>query len=127
MIHDGARPFIKEQTIESALKTVKEKKACVVAVPVKDTIKIVGQTSNVIEYTPARETLWSVQTPQSFEKELLISAYEYGKINQLQVTDDSMLVEAYGQNVYIVEGDYTNIKITTPEDLSIAKGILEQV
>lgn len=126
MIHDGARPFIKRETIKKTLEVTKEKKACVVAVPVKDTIKIVNIEDKAIKDTPVRETLWSVQTPQAFEKGLLMEAYKYGKEKDLQVTDDSMLVEAYGQKVYIVEGDYTNIKITTPEDLIIGKAILEE-
>lgn len=125
MIHDGARPFIKEETINKALETVMEKKACVVAVPVKDTIKVVDNASKVIEHTPSRETLWSVQTPQCFDKQMLMSAYQFANEANLTVTDDSMLVEAYGKKVYIVEGDYTNIKITTKEDLIIGKAILQ--
>lgn len=125
MIHDGARPFIKEETINKALNAVKQNKACVVAVPVKDTIKVVDNSSKVIEHTPRRETLWSVQTPQCFEKEMLLAAYKFAHETGLAVTDDSMLVEAYGQKVYIVEGDYTNIKITTKDDLILGKAILE--
>ncbi len=125
MIHDGARPFIKEEIINKALSEVKQNKACVVAVPVKDTIKVVNNTSKIIEHTPKRETLWSIQTPQCFDKEILISAYKFAKETNLAVTDDSMLVEAYGKAVHIVEGDYTNIKITTKEDLVIGKAILE--
>ena len=125
MIHDGARPFITKETISKALEVVKQNKACVVAVPVKDTIKVVNNTSKEIEHTPKRETLWSVQTPQCFEKDMLLSAYEFAHENNLAVTDDSMLVEAYGKKVYIVEGDYTNIKITTKDDLILGKAILE--
>lgn len=125
MIHDGARPFIKEEIINKALDAVKEKKACVVAVPVKDTIKVADNASKVIEHTPNRETLWSVQTPQCFDKDMLVSAYQFANEANLTVTDDSMLVEAYGKKVYIVEGDYTNIKITTQEDLIIGKAILQ--
>nr|WP_302599423.1 2-C-methyl-D-erythritol 4-phosphate cytidylyltransferase [uncultured Cellulosilyticum sp.] len=125
MIHDGARPFIKEETINKALDAVKQNEACVVAVPVKDTIKVVDNNSKVIEHTPKRETLWSVQTPQCFDKKTLLSAYQFAHETKLAVTDDSMLVEAYGKEVYIVEGDYTNIKITTQEDLLIGKAILE--
>lgn len=123
MIHDGARPFIREEILQKALSMTKEKQATVVAVPVKDTIKIVNEALEV-EATPNRSTLWSIQTPQSFKKDLLVKAYAYAKEKGLIVTDDSMLVEAYGKKVYIVEGDYNNIKITTPEDLVLGQGIL---
>lgn len=123
MIHDGARPFISEEIVEKSLSMTKEKQATVVAVPVKDTIKVVNEECEV-EDTPMRSTLWSVQTPQSFKKELLIEAYAYAKERNLTVTDDSMLVEAYGKKVYVVEGDYNNIKITTPEDLVLGQAIL---
>lgn len=125
MIHDGARPFINEGVILRALEATKEKRATVVAVPVKDTIKVINENMEV-EGTPDRSTLWAVQTPQSFEKELLLEAYSFAKESQLQVTDDSMLVEAYGQKVYVVEGDYNNIKVTTTEDLVIGQAILKE-
>ena len=98
-------------------------RASIIAVPVKDTIKLVSKDGKV-EATPDRSSLWSVQTPQIFEKELIIHAHEYAKEHGLSVTDDSMLVEAIGVPVYIVEGEYTNIKITTPEDLIIAEKML---
>lgn len=123
MIHDGARPFISEEILEKAFIMTKERHATVVAVPVKDTIKVVNEALEV-EGTPNRSTLWSIQTPQSFKKELLMEAYVYAKEEGLTVTDDSMLVEAYGKKVYIVEGDYNNIKITTPEDLVLGQAIL---
>ena len=125
MIHDGARPFIKEAVLKKALEVTLEKEATVVAVPVKDTIKIVDNKENKVIDTPDRSTLWSIQTPQTFTKKLLLKAYEYAKRESLVVTDDSMLVEAYGKSVYIVEGDYTNIKITTPEDLIIGEALLK--
>lgn len=125
MIHDGARPFVTAETLKVALKVTKEKKATVVAVPVKDTIKLVNKEMMAVEETPERERLWSVQTPQSFEKQLLLCAYAYAKENQLKVTDDSMIVEAYGNTVQVVMGEYTNIKITTPEDLAIGESILK--
>ena len=125
MIHDGARPFIKEAILKKALEVTLEKGATVVAVPVKDTIKVVDCKESKVIDTPDRSTLWSIQTPQTFTKELLLKAYEYAKSEGLVVTDDSMLVEAYGKSVYIVEGDYTNIKITTPEDLIIGEALLK--
>lgn len=125
IVHDGARPFIKAEHVRRCLEKAKEKGASILAVPVKDTIKQVG-ISGKIEGTPERSTLWSVQTPQIFERGLLIEAHINGKENQLEVTDDSMLVEALGHNVWVVEGDYTNIKITTPEDLIIGEVFVEK-
>lgn len=125
MIHDGARPFIKEETLNVALEETIKKEATIVAVPVKDTIKIGNVESKMVESTPKRDLLWTVQTPQSFKKELLKAAYDYAIKEALEVTDDSMIVEAYGHPVYIVEGDYTNIKITTPEDLIVGEAFLK--
>ena len=125
MIHDGARPFIKEETLKAVLEETIRKEAAVAAVPVKDTIKMVNKENRQVEATPKRELLWMIQTPQSFRKELLIAAYNYAKEKGVEVTDDSMLVEAYGYPVYIVEGDYRNIKITTPEDIIIGEAFLK--
>lgn len=123
IVHDGARPLISEAVILESIEKVKEYKACVVAVPVKDTIKVVDETGKV-SHTPPRQTLWSIQTPQIFEKELLIKAYAEAQTNHIKATDDSMIVEALGQAVYIVQGEYNNIKITTPEDLLLAERLL---
>ena len=124
LIHDGARPFIKEEVIIKSLEKAYEKKACIVAVPVKDTIKQVDVNGKV-ETTPNRASLWGIQTPQVFERSLIEKAHAYAKENSILGTDDSMLVEAIGEEVYIVEGDYTNIKITTPEDLIIAETFIK--
>ena len=123
MIHDGARPLISENAILESIEKVEEHDACIVAVPVKDTIKQADKMGKVIN-TPERETLWSVQTPQTFGRDLIIRAYESACINHIKATDDSMIVEAFGHPVYIVQGEYTNIKITTPEDLLLAERLL---
>lgn len=123
VIHDGARPLVTEEVVRAGLDMAYTHRASIIAVPVKDTIKLVSKDGKV-EATPDRSSLWSVQTPQIFEKELIIHAHEYAKEHELSVTDDSMLVEAIGVPVYIVEGEYTNIKITTPEDLIIAEKML---
>ena len=123
VIHDGARPLITKEVVRAGLDMAYAHRASIIAVPVKDTIKLVSKDGKV-EDTPDRSSLWSVQTPQIFEKELIIHAHEYAKEHGLRVTDDSMLVEAIGVPVYIVEGEYTNIKITTPEDLIIAEKML---
>lgn len=123
VVHDGARPLITPEVVLRGLSMAYANKASIVAVPVKDTIKIVDKEGKV-ETTPNRDTLWSIQTPQIFEKELIVRAHEYAKAHRLQATDDSMLVEAIGVPVYIVEGSYSNIKITTPEDLVMAENML---
>lgn len=127
MIHDGARPFISENVLKRAIEDTIKYKATIVAVPVKDTIKEVNHEAHIVEKTPEREKLWMVQTPQSFKRSLLIEAYEAAKREALKVTDDSMIVEAYGQKVHVVLGDYTNIKITTPDDLEIGESILKRI
>jgi 2-C-methyl-D-erythritol 4-phosphate cytidylyltransferase len=125
VIHDGARPFINTQIILNALHKVKEVKACIVGVPLKDTIKECEVSSKKILNTPNRDQFFCVQTPQVFEKELLIQAYAYAKENKISATDDSALVEKMGKDVFIIEGDYANIKITTQEDLLFAELILQ--
>jgi len=115
-IHDGARPLVTSAIVDAAIKEATKSKAAIVAVPVKDTIR----TS---EKTLKRDELWAVQTPQVFKKEIILEAFEkYGKE---PVTDDAMLVEKLGIPVKMVMGSYANIKITTPEDLLIAEGLLK--
>lgn len=127
LIHDGARPMINQAIIERCIIGAKEHKACVAAVRVKDTIKI-SIKDNVIDSTPDRNTLWSIQTPQAFFSPLVKEAY--GKMMKEQrknITDDAMVVEKYSDfKVKIVEGDYKNIKITTPEDILIAEIFLKK-
>lgn len=122
MIHDGARPFVSDDMINESLDAVKEYGACTVAVPVKDTIKIVDENLFGIE-TPNRNNLYQIQTPQTFDYKLLVSAYEEMKKDENHnITDDTMLVELYkGVKSKMVSGAYENLKITTPEDLKIAE------
>lgn len=129
-IHDGARPFVSQDILESTKRTLKDVSACVVGVPVTDTIKMVNE-NNVVEQTLNRSMLWSIQTPQAFDYKIISSAYEKlyceeKSINQkLQITDDAMVLETMTSiPVKIVMGSYDNIKITTPEDLVKAKSIL---
>ncbi len=127
MIHDAARPLIRLETIYSAYEKLKMVPACVVGVPAKDTIKQTG-ADNVVVATPPRATLWTVQTPQCFRKELLDKAYValWNDKGSAALTDDAMMVEHYtATKVYMLEGEYSNIKITTPEDLIIAGALLE--
>ena len=121
LIHDGARPFVNYEIIERACAAVEEYKACVVGMPVKDTIKIADEEGFAAQ-TPDRRKVWQVQTPQVFEYELIKNAYEKLMIEEPEgITDDAMVVETMTDHkVKLVEGSYRNIKITTPEDLDIA-------
>ncbi|AWI35256.1 2-C-methyl-D-erythritol 4-phosphate cytidylyltransferase [Bacillus safensis] len=124
LVHDGARPFIKHTQIDLLVKAAIEKGSAVVAVPVKDTIKRVQEGK--VEQTIERQSLWAVQTPQAFRHSILKEAHEYAERTGFFGTDDASLVEQlHGENVYIVQGDYTNIKLTTPDDLLVAKAIMD--
>ena len=125
MIHDGARPFVTEEMIRASVEAAGKYGACTVAVPVKDTIKVVNEEGFGIE-TPDRSTLYQVQTPQTFRKQLIIEAHRrFRKEPRAGITEDTMLVEEYmQQRIYMVPGDYRNIKITTPEDMVMAKALL---
>ena len=120
LLHDGARPCVTENLIVEGLSAAQETGAAIAAVPATDTIKIVGD-SNLIESTPARETLWQAQTPQVFRRDLLLEAY---KQVDSDVTDDAALVESLGYRVKVYRGSYDNIKVTSPRDLDIAELIL---
>lgn len=122
MTHDGARPFIRLDTIRRALGEVLEKRACVVGVPVKDTIKSVADDgSSTVRWTPKRSLLWAAQSPQIFFAEDLRRAYAHSEREGIEATDDASLVEKIGISVSMVLGDYDNIKITTPEDMVLAE------
>lgn len=127
LIHDSARPCVTEDIIRRSIIEVKNTNACTVGVPVKDTIKVVDETGMGIE-TPKRDTLWQIQTPQSFSVSLLLRAYEKLKCeNATDITDDTMIVERFeGVNSKVIFGDYCNIKITTPEDLETVKKFFEK-
>lgn len=125
LIHDGARPFIDEETIDNCIKYTKQFNSTVIGVPVKDTIKVVDGNNDVSD-TPNRSKLWSIQTPQSFKYDLILKAHEKAKKDNYLGTDDSMLIEHIGEKVKVIEGNYNNIKITTPEDLQIGMEILRQ-
>lgn len=120
-IHDGARPFINEEILERAYKDVEKCKACVVGMPVKDTIKL-ADIEGFVSETPERNLVWMIQTPQVFEAGLVKQAYALlMEQENIQVTDDAMVVEQMlGSKVKLTLGSYENIKITTPEDLEIA-------
>jgi len=127
-IHDGARLFVNDDILRRGYDTVDEFKACVAGMPSKDTVKIVDDNTFASE-TPNRKYVWSVQTPQIFAASLIKEAY--AKIMQgdcTGVTDDAMVVERMmNVQVKLFEGSYENIKITTPEDLDIAKVFLKKL
>ena len=127
-IHDGARPFITEEILNRVYKDVQKCKACVVGMPVKDTIKLADQDGFVDE-TPERSLLWLIQTPQVFASSLVKEAYALlMEQNHIQVTDDAMVVEQMlGHKVKLTVGSYENIKITTPEDLDIAEVFVKKL
>lgn len=122
LVHDGVRPFVADEHITSCFVTAKEHGAAVLAVPVKDTIKQVNEQNEVIG-TPKRESLWAIQTPQAFRTGDLLRAHEQASLEGFVGTDDAMLIERLGMKVKVVEGDYSNVKITTPEDLIYAEFI----
>ncbi len=119
LVHDAARPFATAQMIKDLIKELKQYPASIVAVPVKATIKHVNAKTKVVQSTPDRQTLWEVQTPQAFRHDVLVKAHQQSL--KVEATDDAMLVEHLGLKVKVVYGEYTNIKITTPEDLHIAR------
>lgn len=123
IVHDGARPFVTDETIFACLDAAAEWGAAVAAVPAKETIKIANAEGFIVE-TPNRERLWTVQTPQVFRKSLLAEAHQTAEEKQLTATDDASLVEQLGYPVKLVKGSYANLKITTPEDLRIAEAFL---
>lgn len=125
LIHDGVRPFVTEEIIEDSIQTAAEMGGCVAGVPAKDTIKVVNGEQIAIA-TPDRSTLWQIQTPQTFRKELILRAYEDAGAAGFIGTDDASLAERSGFPVKIIMGSYRNIKITTQEDLCIAAAFLKE-
>ncbi len=124
LTHDGARPFVRLKNIEDGVKGVLEYGACVIGVPVKDTIKVCNET-NSIHHTPKRSMLWAAQTPQCFWLDLLMEGYQHAIKEGIVGTDDSSLVEKVGHEVKMIMGNYDNIKITTPEDLIIGELLIK--
>lgn len=131
MIHDGARPMLTEEIIGRLYEGVCTYEAVCAAVPVKDTIKIVDEEGFAVR-TPDRKTVYAVQTPQVFSLPLITGAYgellqNPGTYRNVTVTDDAMVVECvYGKRVKMLQGSYENIKITTPEDMEVAKVYLSK-
>ena len=122
-VHDGARPLVSMELIEKTITDARVFSAATLGVPLKDTIKIVND--GLIVDTPDRRTLYAVQTPQVFKKKIYFEGVNFAKAHDLDFTDDCQLVEAIGIRVCLTVGDYRNIKITTPEDILIARAFME--
>ncbi len=122
LIHDGARPLFDCQQLSALVEIVCREGACTIGVPVKDTIKRVENST--ITNSPERSQLWQVQTPQGFQYQLLREAFDRAAADGFTATDDASLVERLGHPIKMLEGDYRNIKVTTPEDILIAVALL---
>lgn len=121
IIHDGARPAIKQEYISECIESMEEFKGATVGVKSKDTIKI-ADDNNIVISTTKRSNTWIIQTPQCFDRKILLDMHE--KFKSEEVTDDCMLLEKGEHKVKIIEGDYTNIKVTTAEDINIIKAFI---
>lgn len=129
LIHDGARPLVDQRMINRSIAGARAERACVVGMPVKDTIKVADSNQYAVD-TPDRSLLWQVQTPQAFSYPLIRGAYEQMMADpslQIGVTDDAMVAEKLtGTRIKLVEGSYENLKVTTPEDLVLAEALLKR-
>lgn len=129
LIHDGARPCVTGAVIAAAMEGAARYGACVVGMPVKDTVKVADE-DEFAAMTPDRRRLWQIQTPQAFEYGLIMSAYRKlfsAEEYQRGVTDDAMVVESMTERrVKLIRGDYSNIKVTTPEDMALAEVLLRR-
>ncbi len=125
VVHDGVRPLIGPSDIERVLDGARKTGACIPGVAARETLKRVGK-DRVVRETPSRENIWFAQTPQAFDRKLLLKAHETAVAEGFLGTDDASLVERLGEKVLVVEGSPSNIKITTPEDLVLATCILKE-
>lgn len=123
LIHDGARPFTSEKIIKDGIKYAKIYGAAAPGVTPKDTIKVVDE-NGFSKHTPDRKALFAIQTPQVFKLEVIKECHKKIKEENISVTDDTMVVEHYNNKVYLYNGEYTNIKVTTPEDLILAEKLV---
>ena len=120
-IHDGARCMVSSEVLHNCLRCMSTSDVCVAGVPAKNTIKIVE--NHKVTSTPDRRSLYEVQTPQAFRYHVLREAYEYAHEHNILATDDTALTELIGYGTVIAEGSYSNIKITTPEDILFAQAL----
>jgi len=125
VIHDGVRPFVQPDQITACIKGARQAGACILGIPAYDTLKRVDPSENIVD-TVARDAIWLAQTPQAFRYDLIQKAHEQARLDGHQGTDDASLVERLGTPVKIIRGSRSNIKITTKEDLQIARAMLEK-
>ncbi len=121
-IHDGARPLVSQALLDEVISRGEQCGAAAPAVPVKDTIKLVRD--GMVERTPDRSRLYAIQTPQVFQRDLIVSALEKAEVEGAALTDDCSAVERLGIGVAVTQGSYCNLKLTTPEDLAMAEALL---
>ncbi|NMG09103.1 2-C-methyl-D-erythritol 4-phosphate cytidylyltransferase [Brasilonema sp. UFV-L1] len=126
LIHDGARCLATPNLFDRCAQAILHCQGLIAAIPVKDTIKVVNQQTHLITSTPDRRQLWAAQTPQGFEVKQLQQCHAEGRRQGWEVTDDAALFEQCHLPVQIVEGEETNLKVTTPVDLALAEFILQQ-
>jgi 2-C-methyl-D-erythritol 4-phosphate cytidylyltransferase len=125
LIHDGARPFVSAELIDRCAKVAADQGAVVVGLPVRDTIKVVTK-DRWVESTPDRSSLWEIQTPQAFHKDIIVAAHDWAMRNGVEATDDALVVERMGRRVFVIDGEWTNLKITVPEDVWLAETLLRE-
>lgn len=125
LIHDGARPFVSTDSILGCIEAARAYGAACVAVPAKDTIKE-SDPEGFVNRTLDRSSLWQIQTPQGFEYGLIMDVHEQAAREMFEATDDAMLAERYGYRVRLVMGSYSNIKVTTKEDLVFAEALFRR-
>ncbi|MCM8766125.1 MAG: 2-C-methyl-D-erythritol 4-phosphate cytidylyltransferase [Candidatus Omnitrophica bacterium] len=123
LIHDGARPFVNSILVRRVIEAGERFGAAILGIPISSTVKQVKGSYAL--RTISRASLWDIQTPQIFRKDLFINCYKKAREEKFKPTDDSQIMEHYGCKVRIVEGSCLNIKITTPQDLVLAKAILK--
>ena len=126
IVHDAARPFVSPAFVEKSICLMEMFDAIIPAMPVRDTIKVISK-EGFVQKTLERDSLWHVQTPQTFKYQLIMKAYREGMAKKFYGTDDAAFIEYLGKKVKVIEGSPYNLKITTPEDLVIARGILSQL
>ena len=124
VIHDAVRPFVSSHIIDACVAEARVSGACIVGMPAMETVKLVD--SGQVERTLDRNTIWMAQTPQAFDLNLIRTAHENARLDRFMGTDDAMLVERLGRKVRIIPGSRLNMKITTPEDLALAEGIMDR-
>lgn len=124
LIHDGVRPFVRQEHLLACIEGAQKQGACILGLPAFDTVKQVNASNEIVQ-TRSRDTLWLAQTPQTFEVKLIKEAHARAKQDNFSGTDDASLVERIGTTVKIIPGSRSNIKITHPEDLKLARALLQ--